>query len=140
MAWYGTRSNLATAVAFMTVIAGWTMVRSGDASAVAFSRLTNIPSHNGVYRASMIASANGPWTIEVQTATGMPVPSASLALDGWMPDEERGIAMRPRVTELAHGRYRVDGLRLDRHGWWNVKLAISAAAGTDSLAFNLVRR
>ena len=140
MAWYGIRSNLATAVAFMTVVAGWTMVRNGDASVVTFSRLANIPSHNGVYRASMIASANSRWTIEIQSATGTPVPSASLTLESWMPDEERGVVSHPRVTELADGRYRVDGLRLDRSGWWNVKLAISAAGGIDSLAFNLVRR
>jgi hypothetical protein len=137
---HGIRSNLATAVAFMSVIAGWTMVRTGDASALTFSRLTNIPSHNGVYRASMIASANSQWTVEIQTASGTRIPSASLALESWMPDDERVVAMHPHVTELAHGRYRVDGLRLDRHGWWNVKLAISAAAGTDSLAFNLVRQ
>jgi hypothetical protein len=140
MAWYGIRSNLATAVAFMTGIAGWTMVRSGDASAVTFSRLTNIPSHNAVYRASMIPLVNSQWTIEIQTASGTHAPNASLALESWMPDDERVVAMHPRVTELGDGRYRVDGLRFDRHGWWNVKLAISAAAGTDSLAFNLVRR
>jgi hypothetical protein len=137
---YGIRSNLATAVAFMTVIAGWTTVRNGDASALTFSRLTNIPSHNGVYRASMTASANNQWTIEIQDASGTRIPSASLALESWMPDDERVVAVHPRVSELAEGRYRVDGLRLDRPGWWNVKLAISATAGTDSLAFNLVRQ
>jgi hypothetical protein len=140
MAWYGIRSNLATAFAFMTVIAGWTMDRSGDASVVTFSKLSNVPSHNGGYRASMTASTNSQWTIEIQTASGTRVPNASLALESWMPDEERFVAVHPRVSELAEGRYRVDGLRLDRPGWWNVKLAISAASGTDSLAFNLVRQ
>lgn len=140
MAWYGIRSNLATAFAFMTVIAGWTIVRSGDASVVTFSKLSDVPSHNGVYRASMTASTNSQWTIEIETASGTRVPNASLALETWMPDEERFVAVHPRVSELAEGRYRVDGLRLDRPGWWNVKLAISAASGTDSLAFNLVRQ
>ena len=140
MAWYGIRSNLATAFAFMTVMAGWTIERSGDASVVTFSKLSNIPSHNGVYRASMTASADSQWTIEVETASGTRVPNASLALESWMPDEERFVAVHPRVSALADGRYRVDGLRLDRPGWWNVKLAISAASGTDSLAFNLVEQ
>ena len=140
MAFYGIRSNLATAFAFMTVIAGWTIVRSGDASVVTFSKLSNVPSHNGVYRASMTASTNSQWTIEIETASGTRVPNASLALESWMPDEERFVAVHPRVSELAEGRYRVYGLRLDRPGWWNVKLAISAASGTDSLAFNLVRQ
>ena len=140
MAWYGIRPNLATALAFMTIMAGWTMVRSGDASVVTFSKLSNIPSHNGVYRASTTASANSQWTIEIQTASGMRVPNASLTLESWMPDDARIVAGHPRVSELAEGRYRVDGLRLDRPGWWNIKLAISAASGTDSLAFNVVRR
>ena len=140
MAWYGIRSNLATAFAFMTVMAGWTIERSGDASVVTFSKLSNVPSHNGAYRASMTALADSQWTIEVETASGTRVPNASLVLESWMPDEERFVAVRPRVAELAEGRYRVDGLRLDRPGWWNVKLAISAASGTDSLAFNLVRQ
>jgi hypothetical protein len=140
MAGCGIRSNLATAFAFMTVFAGWTIVRSGDATVVTFSRLSNIPSHNGVYRASMTASTNSQWTIEIQTASGTRVPNASLALESWMPDDERFVAVHPRVSELAEGRYRVYGLRLDRPGWWNVKLAISAASGTDSLAFNLVEQ
>ena len=140
MAAYGIRSNLATAVAFMAVIAGWTIARGADASVVTFSRLSNIPSHNDVYRASMTAAANGQWTIEIQTASGTRVPNASLALESWMPDDERLVAEHPRVSELADGRYRVYGLRLDRPGWWNVKLAISAASGTDSLAFNLVEQ
>jgi hypothetical protein len=140
MAGYGIRSNLATAFAFMAVIAGWTIVRSGDASMVTFSRLSNIPSHNDVYRASMTSAANGQWTIEIQTASGTRVPNASLALESWMPDDERFVAVHPRVSELSEGRYRVDGLRLDRPGWWNVRLAISAASGTDSLAFNLVEQ
>jgi len=140
MAWYGIRSNIAAAVAFVTVIAGWTMVRSGDASAVTFSRLTNIPSHNGVYRASMVAAGSNRWTIDIRSASGTRTSNASLALESWMPDDEGVATMRPAVTELADGRYLVDGLRLDRPGWWNVKLAISAAAGTDSLAFNLVRQ
>ena len=140
MAWYGIRSNLATAFAFMTVMAGWTIVRSGDASVVTFSKLSNVPSHNGAYRASMTASADSQWTIEVETASGTRVPNASLALKSWMPDDERFVAVHPRVSKLGEGRYRVDGLRLDRPGWWNVKLAISATSGTDSLAFNLVRQ
>jgi hypothetical protein len=56
-----------------------------------------------------------------------------------MPDAD-GITRYPRVTQaLGRGRYRVEGLRIDRAGWWNIKLQISAAGTTDSLAFNLVR-
>ena len=33
----------------------------------------------------------------------------------------------------------VEGLRLDRRGWWNVRLTVAAPSATDSLAFNLIR-
>ena len=113
----------------------------------AFSRLSAIPSHNGVYRASLV-EPSGParpfgsrvWTVEVKTAAGSPVEGATLALESWMPDETQVLATRPRVTGyLGAGRYRIDGLRIDRRGWWNVRLQVTAAGGTDSLAFNLVR-
>ena len=154
MTWYAIRSKRTTAFIVAAIITGWAMVRTADSAttrshsdAVTFSRLADIPSHNGIYRASLIAAPSGAWrhqrdswTLEVRTANGTPMTNTSLALESGMPDEARAITARPRVTELAGGRYRVDGLRLERSGWWNVRLAISASAGTDSLAFNLVRR
>jgi YtkA-like len=109
-------------------------------------RLADIPSHGELYRASFIPSSEPialgrplAGTIEVRTAAGAPVQGAALALESWMPEDERVAATQPRVVaELGRGRYRVKGLRFDRRGWWNVKLAVAAPAGTDSLAFNLV--
>src|SRR3712207_7934446 len=47
----------------------------------------------------------------------------SLALETWMPDDDRVPAAHPRLTGSAgNGRYYIEGLRLDRRGWWNVKL------------------
>jgi hypothetical protein len=57
-----------------------------------------------------------------------------------MPDDAGGVFTHARVTGyLGQGRYRVDGLRFDRRGWWNVKLEIASSSGTDSLAFNVIR-
>jgi len=113
----------------------------------AFARLSSIPSHNGVYQASLVAPPDPTasfgarvWTVEVRTAAGAEVADATLALESWMPEDDRVLATRPRVTGyLGDGRYRVEGLRFDRQGWWNVRLEIAAPGGTDSLAFNLVR-
>lgn len=139
---------LAAAVAALRV-----GVRAADGSAARGSAapapvlmLSDIPSHNRTYRASMIPSPgtierNRPhvWTLVVRTAAGAPVEGAALALESWMPDDDRVAATRPRATAyLGHGRYRIEGLRFDRRGWWNVRLRISAASGTDSLAFNLI--
>jgi hypothetical protein len=110
--------------------------------------LSDIPSHNGVYRASMIASPepielNRPLTltVEVRTAAHVPVEGALLALESWMPNDEAVSAARSgAIQELGAGLYRVEGLRFDSRGWWNLRLRIAAAGMTDSLAFNLVLR
>ena len=110
--------------------------------------LSNVPSHNGVYLASMIPSPDAidpdtllTWTVDIRTAVGLPVEGASLAVGSWMPVDESVGAARPRTTaELGGGRYRVAGLRFGGRGWWNVRLRVSGAGGTDSLAFNLVLR
>ena len=120
---------------------------SARTTTTAISRLSAVPSHNGVYRASLVPTseqgsgfAARAWAVELRTATGRPVENATLALESWMPDDDRARATRPRVTAyLGHGRYRVEGLRFDGHGWWNVRLQIEAPVGNDSLAFNLVR-
>jgi hypothetical protein len=56
-----------------------------------------------------------------------------------MPDDETMSVARPRaIAEIGAGFYRVEGLRFDSRGWWNLKLQISAEGMTDSLAFNVV--
>jgi hypothetical protein len=109
------------------------------------ARLSDIPSHNRVYRASLITSADPielsrplTVTVEIRTAANAPVEGALLALESWMPDDETMRVAHPRgIAELGRGVYRVDGLRFDSRGWWNLRLRISAAGVTDSLAFNV---
>ena len=80
-------------------------------------------------------------TVEVRTAADAPVEGALLALESWMPDNENVSVARPRaIAELGRGFYRVEGIRFDSRGWWNVRLRISTPGVTDSLAFNLVLR
>jgi hypothetical protein len=38
---------------------------------------------------------------------------------------------------LDGGRYTIDGLKFNMGGWWELKFAIAAAAGRDSVTFNL---
>ena len=141
-------------VATGAAIASLWLIASADDGAAARSvpvipsvaMLSDVPSHNRVYRASMVPSPdrierNRPltWTVEVRTAAGASVERATLSLESWMPDDESARVARPRATEeLGGGRYRVGGIRFDHGGWWNVRLQISAAGVTDSLAFNLV--
>ncbi|HUQ80738.1 MAG TPA: FixH family protein [Gemmatimonadaceae bacterium] len=143
-----TAIGIATLVASLIASAGrHDAVPTARSARAVFSRLSGIPSHNGAYRASLVRSmptarsfSSATWTVDVRTANDTPVEGATLALERWMPDDSLVLATHPRVTaNLGGGRYRIEGLVLDRRGWWNVKLQISAATGTDSLAFNLVR-
>ena len=95
-----------------------------SAPLVVVARLADIPSHDGLYRASMVPAPDAiegsrplAWTVAVRTAAGAPVVGAALALESWMPDDTTVAAPRPwATTELDGGRYRVEGLRFDRSG------------------------
>lgn len=112
----------------------------------AVALISDVPSHNGAYQASMIPSPDPiernrslTLTVEIRTAAKGPVEGASLALEGWMPADENAKVARPRaISELGRGFYRVEGLRFDSPGWWNVRLQVSVANMTDSLAFNFI--
>lgn len=144
-----TIAALGAAVAGVGTLADRTagaQAQTAPVHAPALVRFADVPSHGGLYRASLVpapgALAVGREVgaeLEVRSAEGAAVEGATLALESWLPDFDRDGAAQPRVVrELGRGRYAVEGLRFDQPGWWNVKLAVSASAGTDSLAFNVV--
>jgi hypothetical protein len=105
------------------------------------ARVTDIPSHNRLYRASLVLTNDSSWTLQLRSVTGAPIPNAAVAMDAWMPDAEQHAHVVPTASEYqGAGAYRVRRLAFDRTGWWNVRVQMSAAGRTDSLAFNLVLR
>lgn len=78
------------------------------------------------------------WTLRVETADGQPVENATILVDGGMPQHGHGLPTSPQVTEyLGSGEYRVEGLRFQMTGFWEVTFTINASQGTDSVTFNL---
>ena len=78
------------------------------------------------------------WTVAVATPDGKPLENANLSIDGGMPQHGHGLPTVPQVTKaLGGGRYRVEGMKFNMHGWWTITLKVSSAAGTDSATFNL---
>jgi hypothetical protein len=78
------------------------------------------------------------WTLHLETATGAPVDSATVAVDGGMPQHGHGLPTRPRVTRaLGNGDHLVEGMKFNMGGWWVVKFRVNASAGADSVVFNL---
>jgi hypothetical protein len=79
------------------------------------------------------------WQIKLLAPDGTPVRNARIAVDGGMPQHGHGLPTRPRVTrELAEGSYLMEGMKFSMTGWWEIRLAIQAAEGADTVVFNTV--
>jgi hypothetical protein len=78
------------------------------------------------------------WTLHLETAAGAPVDSASISVDGGMPQHGHGLPTKPRVTRsLGNGDHLVEGMKFNMGGWWVVKFRVAGAPGRDSVVFNL---
>jgi hypothetical protein len=56
-----------------------------------------------------------------------------------MPQHGHGFPTHPKVTkELGDGRYLLEGMKFSMSGWWEIKLKIESAVGTDNITFNTV--
>jgi hypothetical protein len=76
--------------------------------------------------------------VAIAAANGEPVQDAQIAVDGGMPQHGHGLPTRPRVTRhVGDGVYEIEGVRFNMGGWWEFKLSIGTAAGTDLVTFNL---
>jgi hypothetical protein len=78
------------------------------------------------------------WTLHLETAAGAPIDSATIAIDGGMPQHGHGLPTKPRVTrDLGNGDHLVEGIKFNMGGWWVVKFRVNAAPGQDSVVFNI---
>ena len=56
-----------------------------------------------------------------------------------MPQHNHGLPTSPQATDyLGDGRYRIEGLKFTMTGWWQLRFAISAPAGSDTVVFNVM--
>ncbi|MEP7294713.1 MAG: FixH family protein [Burkholderiales bacterium] len=104
------------------------------------------PSAQGRYVVQMEPPAVQPsinqihsWQIRLSSADGAPVRKARIAVDGGMPQHGHGLPTHPQVSrEVADGTYLMEGMKFSMTGWWEIKLAIQAAEGSDTVVFNTV--
>jgi hypothetical protein len=76
--------------------------------------------------------------VAITDAAGVPIDDATIQVEGGMPQHGHGLPTRPRVTgALGNGHYEIEGVRFNMGGWWELKLAIAAASGSDVVTFNL---
>lgn len=102
-------------------------------------------SASGTYRATIYPQGDSipqgklhRWTLHLETAAGVPVDSATIAVDGGMPQHGHGLPTKPRATrDLGNGDHLIEGMKFNMGGWWVVKFRVATAQGADSLIFNL---
>jgi len=132
----------AAAVAIAATLTGCMMFSKPPAD-LDYSRTRT--SEAGIYRATIRPQGDSiptgklqRWTLHLETASGAPVDSATLAVDGGMPQHGHGLPTRPRVTRaLGNGDHLVEGMKFNMGGWWVVKFRVNAMPGADSVVFNL---
>lgn len=104
------------------------------------------PSASGIYRVALEPPAQAPavnqmhaWTVKLASADGAAVRNAVFKVGGGMPQHGHGFPTQPRVTrELEPGTYLLEGMKFSMTGWWDIKLAIDAGPGADTVTFNTV--
>jgi hypothetical protein len=103
------------------------------------------PTVNGLYSLALAPEmeplrreALHSWLLTV-TRDGAPVEDARIAVDGGMPQHGHGLPTAPQATAyFGEGRYRIEGVRFNMDGWWELRVTVDAAAGKDDAVFNLV--
>ena len=79
------------------------------------------------------------WILHIETADGKPLEGAEILVDGGMPQHGHGLPTRPEVTEdLGGGDYRVEGMKFQMPGYWEVRFNIRADGQADAVTFNLI--
>jgi len=124
------------------------MMGGSESAPAALDTATSRTTDNGLFTVSWRSDTDAvplnqihTWTLTVTTPDGAPVENAEISVDGGMPQHGHGLPTSPQVTEyLGNGEYRVEGLRFQMTGWWEVKFNISADGQSDSITFNLTLR
>lgn len=104
------------------------------------------PTANGLFIASLRPQSGvvqqgvlQSWQLTLTTKAGAPVENAAIDISGGMPQHDHGLPTSPQVTDyLGQGHYRIDGVKFTMSGWWQLRLTISAAQGSDTVVFNIV--
>ncbi|BCH32162.1 auxin-binding protein [Mesorhizobium sp. L-8-10] len=141
------RRAVLIAIALVAVgLAGWAAMHFLVRPPAELDLSRSKPSAMGLYSVAMAPEIEpvqrGPLqalVLTLATPDGKPVEGAHITVGGGMPQHGHGLPTSPEVTAyLGDGRYRVEGVRFNMSGWWELKFAISASPGDDSVTFNLV--
>jgi len=78
------------------------------------------------------------WTIHIETPDGQPVEDAKVFIFGGMPMHNHEFATLPKVEEyLGNGKYRVEGLKFNMIGHWEMHFTIQQKKIRDRAIFKI---
>ena len=111
----------------------------------AFASAPAWTSRSGDYRVSyeseidpLVINRIHSWTLVITDSTGAPVEGARISIDGGMPAHDHGLPTAPRVTsEIAPGRYLLEGVRFHMAGAWEVIVTIEVDEKRDTVVIPL---
>lgn len=133
---------LGVVVAAIAVYAGWNLLAPPPPQVdVAY----NTVSADGLYQVMFETDVEPipvgqthSWVLTLTTPDGAPVSDATIRVDGGMPAHGHGLPTAPQVSKNpGEGRYRIEGMRFNMGGHWEIRIAISAPPGDDAAVFNL---
>jgi hypothetical protein len=55
-----------------------------------------------------------------------------------MPDHGHGLPTAPKASHIGDGHYRIEGVRFNMSGWWELRLTIDGSKGEDVVVFNIM--
>ena len=77
------------------------------------------------------------WTAHITTSEGRIVDDAMVMVYGGMPEHKHGFPSKPEVTaNLGNGRYRIDGVKFNMPGRWEIWINVRALDKDDKVIFS----
>ena len=77
------------------------------------------------------------WTARIMTSEGRIIDDAMVMVYGGMPEHKHGFPSKPEVTEnLGNGRYRIEGVKFNMPGRWEMWINVRALDKDDKVIFS----
>jgi len=77
------------------------------------------------------------WTAHITTPEGRVVDDAMVMVYGGMPEHKHGFPSKPQVTaNLGNGRYRIEGVKFNMPGRWEIWINVRALDKDDKVIFS----
>ncbi|MBO6541227.1 MAG: FixH family protein [Rhizobiaceae bacterium] len=126
------------------VVAGWLVMAGRHTPPEGADLSRSKASANGIYEVTIEPEAEpveqGPlhtWLARVKLPDGTPVVNAQIGVDGGMPAHGHGLPTAPKASHVGDGVYRIEGMRFNMGGLWELRLSLNGPTGEDEVVFNI---